>query len=527
VPLADVFLSYARPDAAAAERIARELGKAGFSVWYDREIPAHRTFADVIATELESAHSVLVLWSESACASEWVRSEANRARELRKLVQARLDDVRLPMPFDQIQCADLRSRARRKGHGWAQVRTSIDALIGGTGEMVRRPALYGNRRGMLIGAGAAAAATMIAGGALWLREDKADHPNPEAALLLQKGMDTLQSNDVFAADNPGSLKDAIALLTEATEADPRSSVAWGSLALAFAALKRVSPPSERPGLDGRSRSAAKRAFEIDPHEPRATGALLVIEPLYRHWLDAEQRDRRALKAAQPLPLLLFVLAEMLASVGRCREAAEASARFDRKSFIIPGADERALVYLWSGGDLQAADQALAMAVQHWPQHPQVWRSRVAYLMYSGRASEALQLLHDPTQLPPGTPEDRIEAMQATAKALTGQLGARDAIEGNLAYLKANPTGVFPVVHACAVLGDSATAFATLEGYYFGEGRWADLAPLGGDEARQTEALFQPPMHSMLNDPRFGQLVQRIGLEDYWRQTGTRPDYRGR
>ena len=335
MPLADVFLSYARPDAAAAERIARELGKAGFSVWYDREIPAHRTFADVIATELESAHSVLVL-VQSACASEWVRSEANRARELRKLVQARLDDVRLPMPFDQIQCADLRSRARRKGHGWAQVRTSIDALIGGTGEMVRRPALYGNRRGMLIGAGAAAAATMIAGGALWLREDKADHPNPEAALLLQKGMDTLQSNDVFAADNPGSLKDAIALLTEATEADPRSSVAWGSLALAFAALKRVSPPSERLGLDGRSRSAAKRAFEIDPHEPRATGALLVIEPLYRHWLDAEQRDRRALKAAQPLPLLLFVLAEMLASVGRCREAAGSLGQVRSKIVHHPG-----------------------------------------------------------------------------------------------------------------------------------------------------------------------------------------------
>ena len=42
-------------------------------------------------------------------------------------------------------------------------------------------------------------------------------------------------------------------------------------------------------------------------------------------------------------------------------------------------------------------------------------------------------------------------MQATAKALTGQLGARDAIEGNLAYLKANPTGVFPVVHAYRAL----------------------------------------------------------------------------
>ena len=80
--LADIFLSYARPDATAAERIARELGKAGWSVWYDRELPAHRAYADVIANELESAPAVLVLWSEAAAASEWVRSEANRAREL-------------------------------------------------------------------------------------------------------------------------------------------------------------------------------------------------------------------------------------------------------------------------------------------------------------------------------------------------------------------------------------------------------------------------------------------------------------
>ena len=48
--MADVFLSYARPDAASAERIARELGKAGWTVWYDRELPAHRAYADVIAS---------------------------------------------------------------------------------------------------------------------------------------------------------------------------------------------------------------------------------------------------------------------------------------------------------------------------------------------------------------------------------------------------------------------------------------------------------------------------------------------
>ena len=64
--LAGVFLSDARSDAAAAQRIAREHGEAGWSTWYDRELPAHRPYADIIASELKSAAAVLVLWSKTS-----------------------------------------------------------------------------------------------------------------------------------------------------------------------------------------------------------------------------------------------------------------------------------------------------------------------------------------------------------------------------------------------------------------------------------------------------------------------------
>ena len=77
--MADIFLSYARPDAATAQRIARELGKSGFTVWFDRDLPAHRSYSDVIQRELDDASAVLVLWSAASVQSEWVRSEANHA----------------------------------------------------------------------------------------------------------------------------------------------------------------------------------------------------------------------------------------------------------------------------------------------------------------------------------------------------------------------------------------------------------------------------------------------------------------
>src|SRR5690349_6542491 len=100
--MSDVFISYARENAAVAQQVAEALRGLGFAVWRDDEIPAHRAYAEVIEERLHAAKAVVVIWCERAARSEWVRSEADRAREARKLVQLNVDGVRLPMPFDQI-----------------------------------------------------------------------------------------------------------------------------------------------------------------------------------------------------------------------------------------------------------------------------------------------------------------------------------------------------------------------------------------------------------------------------------------
>ncbi len=43
--LADVFLSYARSDRSVAAEVAHSLERAGFTVWWDREIRAGSDFA--------------------------------------------------------------------------------------------------------------------------------------------------------------------------------------------------------------------------------------------------------------------------------------------------------------------------------------------------------------------------------------------------------------------------------------------------------------------------------------------------
>jgi hypothetical protein len=524
--LADVFLSYARPDSAFAELVARELGKAGWSVWYDRELPAHRAYSDVIANELESAASVLVLWSAASIASEWVRSEANRARELRKLVQARLDGGRLPMPFDQIQCADLRKWRGAQSHpGWTTVRRSIEALAsipsGKPTAPGDRPAA--SRRAIVAGG----AAVVVAGlaGLGWWRASDGEQLSPRAKLLLQKGTDALQNNDALDPEGPGSTLQAIALLTQATQAAPDFAPAWGSLALAYAVRKRTVPLPERQGLDMRSRAAAKRSLAIDGTDPRALGALLLLDPVYRHWLAVERADREAVQTNAAVPLLLAITSDMLGNVGRWRDALTFSTRMDRQQFLIPGADRRFITDLWSTGDIQSADDALNASVERWPVHPEIWRMRVAYLMYSGRAGEALDLLRDEAERPPEIQEDFIRAIRSTAESLDGKRSAGSAVEEALAFLGTNPASALHVANACSALGALDDTFEILDGYYFDSGKWAQVAPSAGDADRITQPLFIPPMKAAWNDARFAPMLERIGLDNYWQQSRSVPDFR--
>jgi hypothetical protein len=103
----DVFLSYAREDLDRARRLATAIEGLGWSVWWDRKIPAGRTFADVIDEALKQARCVIVLWSRESVKSEWVREEADDAKGRRKLVPVRLDNVIPPLGFRAIHAADL------------------------------------------------------------------------------------------------------------------------------------------------------------------------------------------------------------------------------------------------------------------------------------------------------------------------------------------------------------------------------------------------------------------------------------
>ncbi|MEO6164276.1 MAG: toll/interleukin-1 receptor domain-containing protein [Candidatus Binatia bacterium] len=103
--MADVFISYASEDRDRAAKLASALGERGWSVWWDRKIV--EAFDQAIERELETARSVVVLWSIHSVESEWVKNEASVASERGVLVPALIDSVKLPLEFRRKQTADL------------------------------------------------------------------------------------------------------------------------------------------------------------------------------------------------------------------------------------------------------------------------------------------------------------------------------------------------------------------------------------------------------------------------------------
>jgi len=141
--MAEIFISYARPDEPQAKRVVEGLRAAGYRVWRDDELPAHRPYAEVIEERLRSAKAVVVLWSAEAAKSQWVRAEADTARYLGSLIQVTIDGGIPPLPFNQIQCADLNGWDGEVDRpGWHKLLASVEALA----PIVKEAAPSGRKR---------------------------------------------------------------------------------------------------------------------------------------------------------------------------------------------------------------------------------------------------------------------------------------------------------------------------------------------------------------------------------------------
>ncbi|HWT12156.1 MAG TPA: toll/interleukin-1 receptor domain-containing protein, partial [Allosphingosinicella sp.] len=87
--MADVVICYAGADSATAARMAGAVSAKGYRLWSEEAL-ASDGVANV-ADRVGQARAAIVIWSEAAAASDWVKAEANFARGQRKLIQCSAD----------------------------------------------------------------------------------------------------------------------------------------------------------------------------------------------------------------------------------------------------------------------------------------------------------------------------------------------------------------------------------------------------------------------------------------------------
>jgi formylglycine-generating enzyme required for sulfatase activity len=129
--MADIFISYAREDRSFTELLASRLEERGWSVWWDRRIPAGKRFEKVIEEELHGADCVIAVWSRQGIASHYVREEAADGRDRDVLVPVFAEAVEAPFGFRSIHAADLRGWNGDPAHaGFLDLINDISGRIG-------------------------------------------------------------------------------------------------------------------------------------------------------------------------------------------------------------------------------------------------------------------------------------------------------------------------------------------------------------------------------------------------------------
>lgn len=103
--MTEIYVSYSRLDHERVKPLIERLQSLGYTV----------SRGDAIVAAPESAPTTLVLWSASARNSAQVTAQAALALDQGKLVQARLDPVAPPAPFDALASANLSSTAAEYG----------------------------------------------------------------------------------------------------------------------------------------------------------------------------------------------------------------------------------------------------------------------------------------------------------------------------------------------------------------------------------------------------------------------------
>ncbi len=135
--MTQLFISYSRKDIAFARKLAADLEKAGYSVWWDiTDLRGGDDWVRVIPEAIETSDFVIVVLSPDATASEWVRKEYTQALSLHKrIIPIMLRATAVPFALNTINYVDFTSES-----AYTENLKALLLALGYSGEMPVAPA---------------------------------------------------------------------------------------------------------------------------------------------------------------------------------------------------------------------------------------------------------------------------------------------------------------------------------------------------------------------------------------------------
>jgi tetratricopeptide (TPR) repeat protein len=373
----------------------------------------------------------------------------------------------------------------------------------------------GLRRRTLVG-GAIAALGAAGAGYLFLgsRNDR------QFAELMSRGERALDTSD--PADN------AIQFLRPAVELRPDSAKAQGLYAYA-AAVRADNGDSNKIGATLQvADEAARAALALEPHQPDARLAQVLIDSSRLDLADTEDRLRNILMADPTNTRVLKHLWNMLQCVGRSREALALVDRALSIKPLAPGHHYPKAQLLWITGKTAEADRVIDRALAYWPSHRFVRFARFTIFAFTGRTSAALAMLRGRETVPQSFSPATISLYRRALLAMDERSPAKiaEACKANLEAARADLKLASPAILTSSALGQVDAAFELANLLFVVPAGHADQSnsPASSTAWRFAPWLFIPPTAPMREDPRFHSLCETIGLTAYWEKRGITPDF---
>jgi tetratricopeptide (TPR) repeat protein len=294
------------------------------------------------------------------------------------------------------------------------------------------------------------------------------------------------------------LRRGIEYFRRAIDVDPEYAVAYVGIAHSYAVLgfHAIARPGE---AFPRAKAAALKALEIDPSLAEARAPLAYTLHYYDwNWTEAEKEYRKSLEAAPNDATAHNYYASLLISLGRFEEGFAEWLRaqeLDPLSLIIRAATG------WSFYIARRYDEALREAENSLEMDPTfavAHRVLGLALQKTSRPDEAIEELRKAVQLSGGSTQYLADLGRALA------IGGREAEArrtlGELEEIsKSRYVSPYFVAALHLGLGDKDRAFDCLEEAY------------GERSLGMTFLKLDPNLDDLRGDPRFGDLVRRVGL----------------